>query len=689
MDKRKLAKIAKAEAGAEMIDIAKRLSNYSYIVTAELVCDKKILLLTFFGTETLKKGETGAEFRTFFSETDYITQDLTVSNTKWRTGSFANGNRHLREYDYNAHRFRDNVFMFSEKDGNLIQNLFKDYAPDPPDNESFLSAIYNFQQAVMNNRLRERHKDECAEIDAIMNTVKGVPWEFYKWISDEATGFSRYLIYKDIKRNTAECECTHCKGKITVDRRKVILKNNAEGICPMCGSKVIYKAKGKLPCGFSDSIWTAYVDRTKNGFLLRFFYTSRRFVKENMLMTDDDTREFFRSYVSFENGEVNSSDYIYDNYKNTNTLRWCRDKGGKFRNWRAVLYPDNLPYAWEHTPMRYSAYEILSKETGYQAFHIYKAISEFLQYPKTEHLIKLGLFNLAAENINSYYNTFARTLYKQNGKTIYEYLNLDKINTRTLIKANGRNKSLRLLQTAQSRGIRLSAEKLKFLEDNFEDNGEQLLLRVKQGATLDRIIKYLTKESRWLGEINDTAGLWLDYLNMAEEIGYDLSRRISYFPTKIENVHNRVTEEWKSVWRSREEEAIKKREVFFKARVEDMNKTMGFLKLDKKARDSDLTIIAPETSADIRAEGEALRHCVGSYADKVAKGKTFIFFVRKKDNLSESFYTLEYRDGKAAQCRGLKNCSMTEDVEDFVNRFVTALAKAESLRHSAAERKVS
>ncbi len=55
MDKRKLAKIAKAEAPAEMIDIAKRLSNYSYIVTAELVCDKKILLLTFFGTETLKK----------------------------------------------------------------------------------------------------------------------------------------------------------------------------------------------------------------------------------------------------------------------------------------------------------------------------------------------------------------------------------------------------------------------------------------------------------------------------------------------------------------------------------------------------------------------------------------------------------------------------------------------------------
>ncbi len=612
-----------------------------------------------------------------------------MSNTKWRTASFINGSKRLSDYDYKTSKYKDNVFIFSGKDGSLIQNFFKDYAPDPPENESFLYSIYNFQEAVMQNRLKERYKAECAKIDAVMKTVKDVPQEFYKWVSDEAMGFSRYLVYKNIKRNVAECECAHCKGKTTVDRRKVILKNNTEGIYPICGSKVIYKAKGKLPCGFTDKKWIAYVDRTANGFLLRFFETFRYFSKDQMLKAKDHIKEYFRSFISFENGDIKSKDYLYDYYKSTKIVRWCNDKGGKFYNWMTVLYPNNLPYAWEHTPMRYSAYEILSRETGFQPIHIYKAISEFLKYPKTEHLIKIGLYNLTMENINSYYNTYGRTLYNQNGRTIYEYLNLDKINTKTLIKANGRSKSLKLLQTAQSKGIRLNAEKLNFIEDNFADRGEQLLLRVKQGATLDRIIKYLRKENLRLGNIYDTAVLWLDYLNMAEERGYDLRRRFSYFPAKIGSVHDRIMKEWNSIWLSGKEEALAKREAFFKARINDMTETIKFLKLDKKARESDFVIVVPKTSADIRAEGEALRHCVGSYAKDVAKGKTFIFFVRKKDNPSKSFYTLEYRDGTAAQCRGLKNCSMTEDVKDFVNRFVTALAKAESLRQSTAERKVS
>lgn len=88
MEKRKLSAIPRPIATPEMIEIADRLGDMRHIVTAELIDDKKILLLNFFEIQALKKGKTEAAFRTFLSHEDYITQDLKTSKTKWLTASF-------------------------------------------------------------------------------------------------------------------------------------------------------------------------------------------------------------------------------------------------------------------------------------------------------------------------------------------------------------------------------------------------------------------------------------------------------------------------------------------------------------------------------------------------------------------------------------------------------------------------
>ena len=88
MEKRKLSAIPRECATNDMLKMAKKLGNMRYIVTASLVEDKKILLLYFYEISTLKTGKTSAAFRTFLSEDDYITQDLTVSKVKWKTASF-------------------------------------------------------------------------------------------------------------------------------------------------------------------------------------------------------------------------------------------------------------------------------------------------------------------------------------------------------------------------------------------------------------------------------------------------------------------------------------------------------------------------------------------------------------------------------------------------------------------------
>ena len=89
MDKRKLSKIPRPCATQRMINDAKQLESMNHMVTAELIEDKKILLLNFFRIKSLAGGNTEAEFRTFLSHEDYITQDLKTSKTKWYTASFA------------------------------------------------------------------------------------------------------------------------------------------------------------------------------------------------------------------------------------------------------------------------------------------------------------------------------------------------------------------------------------------------------------------------------------------------------------------------------------------------------------------------------------------------------------------------------------------------------------------------
>ena len=57
MEKRKLSAIPRPIATPEMMEVADRIGGMRHIVTAELIDDKKILLLNFFEIQALKKGK--------------------------------------------------------------------------------------------------------------------------------------------------------------------------------------------------------------------------------------------------------------------------------------------------------------------------------------------------------------------------------------------------------------------------------------------------------------------------------------------------------------------------------------------------------------------------------------------------------------------------------------------------------
>lgn len=704
MEKRKLSAIPRETANNEMLKMAEQLNEMRHIVTAQLIEDNKILLLYFYEIASLRKGNTGAAFRTFLSADNYITQDLNMSKVKWLTASFCMMNdfsvfESTWNNEKNSFERRDLIFIRSNEEQELIKIFFKEYAMQD-DTSAPWNAVNRFQEKVKATRLAAKHKKETDLIDAVMEPVKQEPEEFRSWAFNSAMSFSRYLIYQEIEKGIAQCECTHCSKIGLVNRKELHLRNNEKGICPFCGSKVTIKAKGKLPYRITDERWVTYVDSTNEGFIWRYFHVYREIhkypeqtIEHNRI--SQGMKEYVRQFYSFPNGNPVCDSYEYAEFKQSKIIRWCHNEG-KFVYGKCILYPGNLPQAWEHTPMKYSALEILSENIPTTSLWYERGIQCFRQFPKLEWLCKMGLNQLARGILNDMYQETKEI--NINGRTIYEILGLNKINTKILQAIDGNYDELRLLQVAQEIGLQLKPDQLKEYYETFECNTD-LLKQANRKVSLHKMVKYIGKESERypIGENSgcgkyaymryrekedprverkrNMARDWLEYLGWCKALNYDLDNMFIYMPTNFKKVHDRTAKEYQILQDQKAATERKKQEILAKKQMEQMRKAIE--KIFKKNEGMDvfsirgqgLILVVPKSGDEIKAEGEALHHCVGTYVERVAKGKTTIFFIRKAETPSIPYFTLEYRDNKVIQCRGLHNCDMPPEVKAFVEVF--------------------
>lgn len=713
MDKRKLSAMPRVEATAEMVKMADRMPGIKHMVTAELVDDNKILLLNFFEVSKLKKGKTEAAFRTYLSSDDYITQDLSVSKVKWITAAFDNmQNFHIwhHEWDGNKYLHIPLVFIWSANDKEIMEKFFRSYSRKQ--DESVWDAIARFQDEVKDARLAEKHRKVLAPIDLKMEPIGDPPQEFRDWVWEHGMSFSRYGIYKETKKGKAEFECTYCKKTGIVDRAKMRLRNNEKGECPFCGSRVTYKAKGKMSCQIIDERWFIYVDRQEKGFLLRYFNARRHIRNDSYIVgalnknrIEETLHEYSRCFWTFTGMKPVKDSYEWGVYHQRGNSRWIPDEG-KIYCMECILYPGNLPQAWEHTPMKYSALEILAQNIPTTAFRYEDAMDVYLKFPKLEWLCKMGLNQLAKDVVIGfqYSNMVGKIDYKAD--TIYGILGLTKVNTKVLQVIDGNHYELRLLQVAQKHGIQMKPEQLKEFYETFECNTE-LLKAKNRKISLHKLCRYIEKESerypigdknycRWNYSYNryterkdprierkqNMANDWLEYIGWCKELKYDLSNMFIYMPNNFRKVHDRTAEEYKALQdkkaaaekRRREEAARKELEQTKKAMAEIFEKSEGMDAFSIKGKG--LILVVPKSGDEIRAEGEALHHCVGGYVERVAKGETNIFFVRKADEPDKSYFTMEWNHNKIIQCRGMKNCGMPPEVRAFTQVFEKKMQEA-------------
>ena len=450
-----------------------------------------------------------------------------------------------------------------------------------------------------------------------------------------------------------------------------------------------------------------YVDPTKEGFVCRYFHAHRNVIKVSYIKDclsikyrlEESIYEASRAIYTFPNGKLHFESYEWAVYKQRGESRWCPDTG-KIACMECVMYPGNLPGAWEHTPMKYSALELLSENRPTIALRYEDGIETYLKFPKLEWVCKMGLNKLAQHIIRCKAGKFKYGVSKinYNKDTIYDILGLTKENVRVLQAADGSDYELRLLQMAQQVGIRFTSEQLKEYYKTFECNTD-LLAATKRKVSLHKLIKYITKESENYPIVEsggcvqysymryeerkdprverkrNCAHDWMEYLKWCKELKYDLDNMFIYMPTNFIKVHDRTAKEYQELQDKKAAEEKRRREAAAKKAMEQTRKAMEEIFEKNEGVDAfsingkGLILVVPHSAAEIKAEGEALHHCVGAYVDKVARGETNIFFVRKEKEPDKSYFTMEWKDNKIIQCRGYKNCGMPPEVRAFVRIF--------------------
>mgnify|MGYP003300635140 CR=1 FL=1 len=152
-----------------------------------------------------------------------------------------------------------------------------------------------------------------------------------------------------------------------------------------------------------------------------------------------------------------------------------------------------------------------------------------------------------------------------------------------------------------------------------------LLSEAPKEINLDRIMFYLKKQN-----CNNHRGaeLFIDYINM---VGFE--EKELFYPKNLEEAHDRAAETFKSNKYNSKTKSFKQVHQYYS---------------ELEYSDGELSVILPKLPSELIQEGKVLRHCVGSYVDKHAEGKSIIFFVRHSRRPERSYYTLNIEFGVAA-----------------------------------------
>ncbi len=453
-------------------------------------------------------------------------------------------------------------------------------------------------------------------------------------------------------------------------------RHNEPALCPHCHSPVMFKDAGRGRGRLMQKGYVVKFDTLPNGALLaRSWYVRKDFRGDfqnvpiewslhYVLYFDlHDVRAFKRelapgNYYAF----LNTPDVFYE------------DRDGYWGIWlrRMTCFPQGVhwqcgygyPYYIPDTDW-YDGQKINRSNLQYcaadQIDEKYLQGDDLLQYLRffclhpvlAERMVKEGFawaaVTAACGALNADINTRAST-----AQRAFYCKNREELKNVRRILQSGRNANLPL-RGLRRLGLPFTQEVLDWATGS---NG-YTLQNVLENSRVDAdTVRYCVKKHVYLHD-------YLDYVRFCENLHVDLSRKSKRFPKDFKAEHDRLWAMERARVQREKEKSMREKEAGYRKRLPQMQEQYTF--------SADGLLIRPANSGmELIAEGETQNICVGGayYIDRLQRGETYIFFIRREAEPDRPYVTLELSTaGTVVQARGYANRRPDDAVFAFIEKW--------------------
>ena len=621
------------------------------VQTAVRIIDRrKTLVLYVHDREQAARGDLRPVWTMFHCKDGYVTlAQNDDGRTSWRTASF---DRLSRDW-----RFVQDCVFYSLKDRERLERYFRD------DGHRGLHALIEAQEDMKARRLAKRLRARRADVQKRMACVPALPRGVKPWAY--RTALPAYFFYDYRKgRKPVTGVCTGCGHEVTLPGAK----HNDLGTCPHCGRSVIMKSRGRRGW-IEDRDTCQVIQRTAaDEIIIRIF-------KVNCYYSGDaPVRDFHESARLFIRFDQSRPAYWEEFHYDYGESQW---KSGP----RPVHYPygysyeadiaghvycKNLPEALDGTPWQYCPLAAFYGHFG-KPMAVIPFLAAHLKHPKLEHLVKVGFCSLAKDLA---YDDFRREIpLDQTQNRTHRILGVLAEDVDFLRELDVDFDTLKIYQEYCWEGLK---DRKKLLLWQLAHDVRRDIRETLDYMTVHRMTRYLDRQydrppdpgtaPRHHRTIQELVGEYRDYLDMCAAEDRDMRSSFVLYPRDLRKAHDEAARRV----RVRTDEEIQRG---FAGAYAHVGHGLDF-------EYNGMKIVRPETPDDLVREGHALHHCVGGYVRRVARRECLILFVRRCDDETRPFCTIELRHRRIIQVRGMNNQDPPPEVRDFLDRWTHDVLRA-------------
>lgn len=476
-----------------------------------------------------------------------------------------------------------------------------------------------------------------------MKELKDIPKKVKDWAYMIMPCTKSYMIYtrkgRNVKAFCTTCGKTICginRSETLEDVAKVFMypMHNTPSECPACKARGEWKAQGRCKPVYHKYIDYMFGQRIKDDFVFRLCTINLTIYKN--IKSEITHNEWARVYLS--KGKKPEKYYHYRGY-NGETY-WSQSNFGAYWGGVGIRYDYMFPETMKEikrTPM----FKYAAERKGIDPLYYYSAYS---RYPDMEMVQKLGMEKLERAMMCQHGMNL-----NPKGKTIWARLRIEKDRMQDLREKKGDLDYLHIFQQEKREKHRFTKDEIEreiYLRQ-FQLRERNILRTAIEHASFEKFKNYKEKQfgvmeypSEW--RFRD---LYINYIRMRIEGGYDLNNDVILFPKDLKRKHDELVE----LARLQAEDERRKKLAAEWIKIEEK-----YPKLYKKFyyANGDFFIRPAKNAVEIADEGYKLHHCVGTgkmYYEKHCKGESFILFLRRADQPEEPFATIEISGNKILQ----------------------------------------